>query len=785
MREQSTSEAMVGGSMSFSDIQDAVTAAIHERLGTEMGGTYRYVTDLTDSDVVYACGADDLYQCTYEIDDAGQVTLGNPSPVVRTYAPSPAAVVAEEAAETPEEEVTEDAAEMTESRDRISGRVMEAKGSSESGSRIFRVRLIAYGDSKNGRRYPESVMSSAVPIYEGARAYDHHRTEAELRSSTIAGLIGTYRSVEAETDGLYADLHLLPSATHAAEALDASLAAQDAGLTPLVGVSHDVMAKYKPIVAGGRRMQEATAIVKVNSADLVADPAAGGKATRMVAAMDGTGTVPAETQEDDVPPTVEDVLGALAEATDEQLAGAGLARAVEAEEEEVEQVTEATEPTSAKTGWMAQAMIAAKVKAAGLPEAVVESLTTELPDRITESDVDGRISSLKSMAGVFERSGLVPDVGRVQVTQEAHDKKVERLDAMFAGDYGKGYRSFREAWADYTGHRPRAWDEDLNRTIMQESIGGGHYHSEVKRSEESMNTSSWDVILGDSVTRRMVADYSHPALSSWRKIVSSIVPIADFRTQRLERLGGYGTLPLVNQGQPYGPLTSPGDEEATYSIAKRGGTEDLTLEMIANDDLRAIAKIPQKLGKAAAQTLFHYVWDILPTNAATTYDATALFHANHANTTAGALSQSQLTALRIKMLQQAAYGDSVDILSLAPKFLVVPTALEELAFQLATSAVAIPATPAGPSDTPNLHQGIEVIRLDYYSDANDFFLVADPSMCPTIEMGFYQGREVPELFTQSDPSVGSMFNSDTLTFKIRHVYNGVVVDHRGFQRATN
>jgi hypothetical protein len=244
-------------------------------------------------------------------------------------------------------------------------------------------------------------------------------------------------------------------------------------------------------------------------------------------------------------------------------------------------------------------------------------------------------------------------------------------------------------------------------------------------------------------------------------------------------------LPTVNQGQPYNPLTSPTDEEVTYALSKKGGTEDITLEMIANDDLRAISKIPTKLGLAAAQTLYRFVWDILPTNAAVSYDATALFHTNHVNTAAGALSQTTLTARRAAMRQQTAYGDSSDVLSIVPQFLVVPSALEELAFQLCTSAVAIPSTPAGPSDAPNIHQGLKPIIVDYYTDANDFYLVADPGMCPTIEVGFYQGRQEPELFTQSDQSVGSMFNADVLTFKIRHIYSGAVLEHRGFQRGAN
>ena len=683
-----------------------------------------------------------------------------------------------------------------ETLDRIDGTVLEAAGEDSAGGRVFRVRIIAAGDSKNGRRYPAQVLQEAAGLYEGAKAYDHHRSAAELQSSTIAGLIGHYRNVEASDAGLDGDLVLLPSATHAAEALDATVAAQAAGLPPLVGISHDAMTYTRPITVGRRRMQEAVAIAKVHSADVVADPAAGGKAVRVLAGgieeeTDPEGIEPEgeSNEEEDVTVTSETVLAALQTATPEQLAAVGLSKAATpaettTTETEAQPVTEAVERTVeagvAKTSFLGGLMIDRKVEAAGLPATVAASLRESLPDRITESDVDGRIADLKAAMGIAERAGLAPTV-TAQVTQEALEKKVQALDAFFAGDFAKGYRSFRSAYLDVTGYRPKSLDEDLNRRIMRESIGD--LYDSADRTTESLTSSSWNLVLGDSVTRRMVAAYEHPSLQSWRQIVSSVIPVSDFRTQRIDRVGGYGTLPAVNQGAPYQPLTSPGNEEVTYAITKRGGTEDLTMEMIANDDVRAISNIPKKLGLAASRTLHNFVWDFILTNP-TLYDSVALFHATHANTTAVALSQSNVSTLRQKMRDQTAYGDTSDILSLVPKFLIVPNELEELAFQICTSAVAIPATPAGPSNTPNLHQGLTPIVLDYDTDANDWFMVADPSMCPTIEVGFYQGRQDPELFTQSDPNVGSVFNSDTITYKIRHIYSGAVLDYRGFQRGT-
>lgn len=674
--------------------------------------------------------------------------------------------------------------------DRVASRVLEARGTDDAGGRVYRTRIIAVGDSKNGKRYTEAVLRAAAPLYEGARAYDHHRTREELETSTLSGLVGSYRNVEATSDGLYADLHLLPGATHVAEALDATIAAQEAGRPALVGVSHDVLAHFRPVASGGRRLQEATQIVDVQSADIVAHPSAGGMAVRAVAG--GT-----ESQEDDVPVTKEAVLAVLKDATPDELGAVGLARAGEAAAlaGPATRATESQRTTEAdsydKGGLLGSLLIERKLKSAGL-EAAIEAVTGALPERITESDVDAQVAAYKAVLAGVERSGLAPTV-TAQVTKESLEKKRAALDAMFSGDFSKGYRGFREAYLDWTGYRPQALGADLNRQILRESFGVG-FDSDAGRVTESMDSTSWAQALGDSITRRLVASYQEPALNDWRPLVSSVTSLSDFRTQRIDRIGGYGTLPEVNEGSPYQPLTSPTDEEVTYAPTKRGGTEDVTIEMIANDDLRAIAGIPGRLGMAAKRTLYLFVFELLRPSTAdgplgdagnpTIYDGTALYASGHSNTATDALSQTALSARRTAMRKQSGYGDSKNILSVTPRTLVVPSSLEELAYQLTTSAVAIPSTPAGPSDTPNIHRGMDVVVVDYWDSLSStgWIVVADPAQIPTLEIGFYQGRQDPELFTQSDQSQGSMFSADKYTYKIRHIYGGAILDYRAFQR---
>lgn len=775
-------EALPGG-RTVNDMREVVNNAVIEKLGPRGDNKWIWVRDLDDEMVIYELsgsgwgGQAGSYKATLTW-DGNKVTVGDGKKV---------------AAKTVYQTV--------ESHDRIQGRLLEAKGTDEAtGGRIFGVRIIAYGESKNRRRYPEAVMRKAVPLYEGAKAFDHHRTQEELQTSTIAGLVGTYRNVKATSEGIEADLLLLPSATHTAEALDASLKAVEDGLPPLVGLSHDVYGRYKTTTAGGKRIDEAMEIVSVNSADVVADPAAGGRPTRMVAGGIGDN----DPQENSV--DLEQLLEAIATATPEQKAaladalGPALAKKTEAQPpDDKNPPTPTTEsgkgdpadPLYAKSSTLGRMLVTEAVKAAGIDPKVVESVMGALPDRFTEADVSRTVGTLTApgMKEALERAGLVPSVPHEpRVTTDELDKKREAVEAMLStapADAGKGYTSLQQAYVDVTGADVRKFfalgGEDLSRRIWQESIGaitGRPY--DAGRSTESVDTSTWSQLFGDALHKRMIAEYRLLSLDDWRRIVSSIVTVTDFRDQKPQRMGGYGLLPIVPEKAPYQPLATPGDEEVPWSVDKRGGTEEWTWESVRNDDLAAIQRIPSKLGRAAAQTLYRFVFDFLATNPVMPYDATALFAAGHANTDAGAaLSDSTYKAAWARMAAQTAFGNPTEFLSPTPRFLIVPSALYPTAWDLTTSQVS---TVSNDSTRPNFARGTELIHVPYLTDTNDWFLAADPMSTPTIEMGFLDGRQEPELFIQNDPTQGSLFDADVVKIKIRHVYGGTVLDHRGFVR---
>ncbi len=788
-------EAASVDEMTFSDISEAVEDAIEALLGiTDTGAGDCWIQDITDTWAVYQIDgmgedAEGLWKVGYTMADDGTVTLsGDPQKVETTYTPA------------------------AEARDALGGRVREARGTDAQGGRVFLMQIIEAGTSKNLRRYPMGVLQEATPLYEGSKAFDHHRTDEELKTSTIRGLVGQFRNVKTNMAGLEGELHLLPSATHTAEAFDASLEAQSKGYPPLVGISHDVMANYRTATEASGSVQEATKIVRVLSSDVVADPAAGGRAIRMVAA----GTEPPSPQEGTVM-DLKQLIALLRDADSAKRAelltehkalieAAGLtdgditkmliaepAPVVEpVVDPELVPAGAATESVFHAGSALGKMVIRQAVTDAKLPgDRAVETITKRLGERFTEADLTHLIETAQDMLGGFERDGLTPSVPAVHVGAEAIDKKIGRLDGFFDGKFTEsagGYSSLKAAYIDITGNNPydrKFSDVDFNRVVMRESIGN-MYDSEgrdVQRASESFISSTWSLTLGDSITRRLIAEYKNPMLQTWRQLTSQIVPVSDFRTQRLDRQGEYGALPTVGEGAAYQPLTTPTEEEVTYLISKYGGIEDITLEMIANDDRRVIPRIPQKLARAAGRTIRDFVWNFVKNNATCTFDSVALFDAAHSNTAAVALSNAGMASQTAKMERQTGYDSDV-ALGLYPRTLVVPPELRELGHELTAGQYAVPSTTPGATNVPNMFQGTTLLVEPYLSDTNDWFLIADPADVPLLEVGFYNGREDPELFSQIDPTQGSMFSADKLTYKIRHIFGAAILDFRGFQRGT-
>ena len=832
MKKNWISEAIARADMSLNERMDIIRRALSARFN-QGPGDYCYCEVFFD-DYVIVNKNQKLWRVDLTWNDDGTVTLGDEPQQVRIAYPA----VQEAAADGRRFEgqvigLLPDGDPVT-----------EGEQPAKPTGKKWGVLIITEGMSKNRNRYSRKVLTEAAPLYEGAQVFIDHEEKQRRFGRSAKDLAGFLKDVNPAListqtkEGADGQPILALAATMVVtkpairqEILDA----YEEGNPNLMGLSHDAMCRSVTTMDGNQEpFYDVTKIEAVSSVDLVTNAAAGGRVLRLVA----SDTV-AHTLEGDGK-----MLTKMIEAI-KASKNAGLIAKLEAlgatpNEDQVMAIysdaltgaapkTEATQPaavtTPATTTVPAQPAATTTAQPTQTTENVVRvpeaewretridgrtqflesslagcALPVEIKDRLRQRFVtqmagpNGLIPSKEAIldaikadvdlwAKLAERNLVLPvtaqpriDVGagKREKSQEAFDEFFGvKKDAAVRGGYrlvesaDRRLMSFRNLYAEVTGDR-----DVTGRT------------KEAVRLTEALDTTSFGEILGDSITRRMLAEYAMGSQAAWRGIIADVVPVSDMRTQRRMRFGGYGNLSIVAQGAPYAALTSPTDEEATYAAAKRGGTEEITLEMILNDDVGAIRRIPTKLAKAAQQTLYEFVFDFMRTNAAV-YDSVALAAAGHGtNISSTALSNTQLGILRLAIRNQTDMSNGKR-LGLATRYLWVPPDLEELAFWLCTSDRALPDTSipgTAASGAPNFQRklGITPMTVDYWTDTNNYWVTSSVSDTPMIEIGFLNGREEPEIFVQDMPNVGSMFSNDKLTYKIRHIYGGAVVDYRGF-----
>jgi hypothetical protein len=432
--------------------------------------------------------------------------------------------------------------------------------------------------------------------------------------------------------------------------------------------------------------------------------------------------------------------------------------------------------------------------------ASTDGLTAEAARAAVAKKVEVAAALVESFRGIGSGAGM--SFGAATVSADEAQKVVDLLDDLMMTDASEGAlkayeaiagrkaarpdtHSIKEAYVRLTGDQ-RVYGRDNTRTreglvnmsrydgIMSKRLVEGR-----RLVEGTLQTTTWAEVFGDSIARRMLAEYrSDPGMMAW-KIIASVVPLNDFRTQRRIRWGGYGDLPTVLQADPYTEATTPGDEEATYAAVKRGYVEGMTWEALVNDDLNQIRSIPVKMGRAAARTLFKFVTVTnLASNPNMTYDATALFAVGHSNLITTALSATNLETARQKLADQTDMSTN-EKLNLYPSWLMVPTALEALGWRLINSPVAPIANQNATEPSFIRSLGLNTLIVNpYLTDANDWFVGADKSSCALMEIGFLFGQEEPTIVIADMQNVGSFFTSDVQKLKIRHVYGGAPVDHR-------
>jgi len=294
-----------------------------------------------------------------------------------------------------------------------------------------------------------------------------------------------------------------------------------------------------------------------------------------------------------------------------------------------------------------------------LPEPIMKRLKKRFEGRVFESkELTDAITEEKEILGALAESGQVTGLG-------AHAKVgLEESDRLqMALDLALGYQPSDSEKSKYQGIRPFRGLREMFHAFHKYPIedDGRLMETQLRRVREA-TTVDFSFALGVSMTRKLVKEYTRLPYD-WRKI-ASIVPVDNFKQQERIRWGGLGVLPTVSESttQDYPELTFPTDERATYTPTKKGGLITVTREMILNDDLGVLRRLPNRIAIAANRHLNRFVFDLLinygagAVNGGTIYDALALYHANHLNNLTGGLSYANLVTARQKLFGMPEYG---------------------------------------------------------------------------------------------------------------------------------
>jgi hypothetical protein len=754
------------GTTALADLQQRIMdriRAAQAAAGAAKDG-YTYIVGMWSDRAVVSMGGsnDKMLSYPYTEDAGGGVTLGTPVEVVMTYLPKPEAV--------------------KEAAGALTGVELPEAGAADKPLR-FSVRVIRAGVSVNNNYYSDAVLREAVPLFNGTRVFvkgdKEHLASAGKDVRNLIGQITEARFIEGagkDTGEILAVLTVIdrndPTAVKMREAATH-------GMTDLFGLSIDATADVRAGKVGGKVFREATTFKSIKSVDVIVEPGAGGG---VVALLEAAGAN--EPEEDGDVALRETLIARLLEAAP----GVGAAELAGLSDDDlVARLAEAKAPKATDGGGaddvarLVEARITSRMAALDKARDRINKTTLPQPAKVRliarleqegefrEAAVDDAIKEEAAyLVSIGAGGGRVSGLGGAPFIESMEDRGVkmgDMLDAFFDPKH-KDHRkaqSFKECYAEITG---------------DSRVTGRLRDCDDVRLREALGTDSFDALLGDAMNRRMIADYrAGTALDVYRRLVN-VVPVNDFREQSRLRWGGYGDLPVVEERQAYEELSSPGDDApAKYKLAKRGGVESVSLEMIRNDDVGLIRQVPIKLGRSAKRTLSRAVMmsfvDDTPI-----YDGQPLF-ANHAkrhnldgasNLGAAALNANSLAARRLNMKRRAAFGET-EPLGLLPKTLLVPDALEQAGFDLFRRGTEQDKTFVS-------SMNLEVAAVWCWENPTGWGLAGDPMDGPMIELGFLDGNEEPEMFVQDAPNSGSLFHNDAITYKIRHVWAFAWLDWR-------
>lgn len=368
----------------------------------------------------------------------------------------------------------------------------------------------------------------------------------------------------------------------------------------------------------------------------------------------------------------------------------------------------------------------------------------------------------------------------VQTVRDEHDTRMRGMEEAIMHrmdpraqltDLGRNYRGLsltemaREALEGLgVSTRGLSRNEIATRAFQVRATG---YHT----------TGDFPGLLGGVGARRLRAAYelAPTTFQLWARRASNL---PDFRITNVLAVGGAPELKKLNEAgeYTYGTIS---EDATSYRAFSYGRAIAMTRQMFVNDDLSAFDRLLQRFGESARRLENRLVYDQITSNPAM-QDGTALFHANHGNLLAATstLTLDNMGKVRASMRKQKDL-DGKTQLNLAPAYLIVPSDLEQAAYQFTSSNYA----PATMADVNEFRAGgrtaVEPIvepLLDEVSTAA-WYMAARNGQIDTVEYAYVDGSEGVRTETFASEDIDGVKVRATLDFAAK------VIDWRGLGKA--
>ncbi len=687
----------------------------------------------------------------------------------------------------------------------------------ESDSDLVQEGQETFVKSKNGRLYKASALEASVPLWDGIKVYDNHLTDAQMEETQgMRSVVKDWVGVIVQPAWDAAKKWVTGVLKVVDENLRTKLVnAEKAGVLGAIGLSIDALGEGVEAKIGGAMTPVVEKISQALSVDVVADPAAGGRLSRMIAGISPLQTFQEEDEMDpeEIKKLIEEALGGkitalkaeLQEAITKLIGEAVASLKPPAGEPPADQVPAAVTEAIKKAEEMVKAaeqkarlaecaaLLGAKLQESGLPDSFRKIISKAFAGKtFEEKDLDEAIKEQREALSHLTESGrvIIPDGAHINVSLVS---ELDRYELAFlrlvAGATRFGEMSTKEnaeKWGIGALQRfveagkpalPRA--SRLSEWYYQfsEDYDGYGVMKNKRLIEANVTSTGLASIVKNTVNLLLANDYSQ-RYQWWLPIVRQ-EDVDTLDTATLVRVFGISNLATLSEGDAYAEAAWA-DEEETASWVKRGNFIGVTLETFLLDKLNTLRSLPTRLSNAWYNTVSALVSAVFTVNTAAgpvLADSGALFNATpatsaggHANLLTTALSYAAYDAVYTAMLKQTdqSLGAGKKLMA-TPRYLLVPVDLRATANQIRNTenvpgSANYQANPYGPNGGPDRP---EVIVVPEWTDTNNWAAVADPAQFPAIWLIWLRGRRTPELFSAEDERGGAMFTNDTLRFKVR------------------